>query len=362
MTGLRPSTTRTDLAERVLRNKAAFESVVSRLNGMSEDDDMLNGVKDALFFQQCHSTGYYSCDAIERALRTVAERHPIGLSENFSKNSVLHVMTDFLSVGGHSRIVERWISRAPASERHSVVILEPDREAIPPESLMVLVRAHGGTVERLEPGSSVERALCLRLKASCFERIVLHVNPDDIVPILAFGTKDFSRPVFLFNHADHVFGLGVSIADAFLDIREYGRRLSMRYRGVAAPHILHLPFDDENSEKTLTISRNGARSEMRLPQNCKIIVSAGSTYKYQRFLHWDFVSYMHTVLQMRDDVIFVLIGPSSYTGRRFRDRIKTTGMIKPETLADTIGGIVDRIEAKDLDLYNKETALAQLNR
>ena len=36
--------------------------------------------------------------------------------------------------------------------------------------------------------------------------------------------------------------------------------------------------------------------------------------------------------------------------------------IKPETLADTIGGIVDRIEAKDLDLYNKETALAQLNR
>ena len=36
--------------------------------------------------------------------------------------------------------------------------------------------------------------------------------------------------------------------------------------------------------------------------------------------------------------------------------------IKPETLADTIGGIVDRIEAKNLDLYNKETALAQLNR
>lgn len=36
--------------------------------------------------------------------------------------------------------------------------------------------------------------------------------------------------------------------------------------------------------------------------------------------------------------------------------------IPPETLAGAIGGMVDRIEAVHLDLYNKETALAQLNR
>lgn len=36
--------------------------------------------------------------------------------------------------------------------------------------------------------------------------------------------------------------------------------------------------------------------------------------------------------------------------------------IEPETIADAVGGIVERVEATRLDLYNKETALAQLSR
>lgn len=36
--------------------------------------------------------------------------------------------------------------------------------------------------------------------------------------------------------------------------------------------------------------------------------------------------------------------------------------IEPKTIADAVGGIVERVEATRLDLYNKETALAQLSR
>lgn len=332
MTRRVPSTSRTALAERVLKNKAVFEDMVAGLSSLESDDEIISGVSKALEFQMCHSTCYYSCDAIEEALQKIARRHSVPLANEYKKDSVLHVMTVCLPVGGHSRIVERWIARAPAFERHSVIILGQPDEIAPSAALLAAAGGHGGTVERVDHGSELEKALFLRQQASHFERIVLHTNPDDIIPVLAFGTKDFLRPVLLFNHADHVFGLGVSIADAFLDIREYGRNLSMLYRGVLAPAILHLPFDDGNSQKTLTASQSDVREELHLPKNGKIIVSAGSTYKFQRFLQWDFIVYMATVLQRRDDIRFVIAGPSAYTGKRFRDRITTIGMVKPDVL------------------------------
>lgn len=327
-----PSTSRAGLVERVLQNKAKFESLVARLDGLSGEDEILRAVEAALDFQRCHSTCYYSCDAIECALAGIAGQHSVSLSARLIPNSVLHVMTTCLPVGGHSRIVERWIARAPETERHSVAILGLSRDVPPPAALMEAVGAHRGDVEWFGSGSKMEKALRLRQKASGFERIVLHVNPDDVVPLLAFGTREFRRPVFLFNHADHVFGLGVAIADAFIDIREYGRDISIRYRGVASSRILHLPFDDGNSRRAKAISQADARDELRLPGDCKIIVSAGSAYKFQRFLQWDFVSYMTNVLKRRSDVRFVIAGPSSYTGRRFRGRIMTIGMVKPDML------------------------------
>ena len=325
--------TREALSARILYNKSHFEELTAKLSELESDDDIISGSRRALGFQMNHATCYYSSPAIEEALQKVARRHSVPLAEKYARGSVLHVMTLYLSAGGHTRVVERWIARSPAEERHSVVVLSRPK-APPPETLMKNVNAHNGEIVFLDQPSPLERALKLRELASSFERIVLHVNSDDIVPLLAFGTEEFKRPVFLFNHADHIFGLGASIADAFIDLRTGGAEISKAYRGVRNSHLLNLPFDDNSDANQLDeTGKDSLREKLGLPSDRKIIVSAASAYKYKPFLEWNFVSYMQAVLEKHKDVEFVIIGPKELKGRfGFRDRVRVLGMVKPQTL------------------------------
>lgn len=339
MTRRVPSTSRTALTERVLKNKATFEDLVAGLPSLESDDEIISGVSKALEFQMCHSTCYYSSDAIEEALQKIARRHSVPLATEYKKNSVLHVMSQYLSVGGHTRVVERWIARAPRGEFHSVVVLSPP-SSMPPRELAENVQSHNGEIFLFEPASVVDKALRLRKLASSFERVVLHVNSEDIVPILAFGAEEFRRPIFLFNHADHIFGLGVSIADVFLDLRSGGAALSLNYRGVCNSHIVHIPCDDRASKDRAQTEENKVRirGQLGLPLDRRIIVTAASAYKYRPFLEWNFVDYMERILAGDNKCEFIVIGPKSIRGKvRFRDRIHAIGLVDPNICMQYFG-------------------------
>lgn len=323
---------REGLTARILSNKSRFEAMTSKLASLDGDDEIIHGALEALGFQMGHSTGYYSSNAIEEALQKVARRHTVPLANEYRKDSVLHVMTQYLPVGGHTRVVERWIGRAPKNECHTVAVLTPP-DFPPPKALIENIGLHGGEIVLFEEDSVVDKALKLRKLASTFDRVVLHVNCEDIIPILAFGTEEFKRPVLLFNHADHIFGLGVSIADTFIDMRTRGMDLSRRYRGVAEPSLMSLPYDDKAAEDIPDDSKVSARSSLGLPEDKKIVVSAASAYKYRPFLEWNFVDFMEEILSERDDVEFFIIGPKTIKGRfNYRNRAHVVGMVPPEKL------------------------------
>ncbi len=131
---------------------------------------------------------------------------------------------------------------------------------------------------------------------------------DDVIPLIAFGTNDFSRPIFLFNHADHRFWLGVSIADCIVNFREFGERISLNLRGGSKNFTLPLP----NPEKEILTNKNidALKQELGLPLDKKIIFTSGFNDKYKPLLHYDFVNYMQNILSKRDDIYFIAIGPN----------------------------------------------------
>lgn len=77
------------------------------------------------------STGQYCSPVIENVYLEIAKkiRSPIG--DKFEKNSTLHIMTECYGVGGHSKVVERWISLCENTEKHSIIFTNQKVKSIP---------------------------------------------------------------------------------------------------------------------------------------------------------------------------------------------------------------------------------------
>ena len=75
------------------------------------------------------------------------------------------------------------------------------------------------------------------------DRVVTFADTDDPLPLVAYGTEDFKRPVGLYNHADHDFWLGVGVSDLVADLRRWGERLTREVRGATASYRLTIPLD-----------------------------------------------------------------------------------------------------------------------
>jgi hypothetical protein len=132
---------------------------------------------------------------------------------------------------------------------------------------------------------------------------------DDILPILAFGHPDFQRPVLLFDHADHLFWVGVSIADLVVNLRSYTSELALKRRGVSRSVVLPLPievplFSTSPSEKSRLKESLGFHPE------AKIILTLSSPYKFEPFEGYNYVETALKILERTSNTHFLLIGPS----------------------------------------------------
>ena len=93
---------------------------------------------------------------------------------------------------------------------------------------------------------------------------------------MILGSLQFQRPVIFYNHADHGFWLGASIADIVADLRVKGQRLTQEFRGVKDSFLLGIPTDmpatKSQFDKTL------AREKLSLPKDKKIVLTIDSAY------------------------------------------------------------------------------------
>lgn len=258
---------------------------------------------EAATFASTHSTDIFASETIENAFIELARKHSIKMSEKYNKNSVLHVMTEAYNSGGHTRCVERWISQYP-EHSHSCVLLN-QKNAVP-NKLNEIVTNSGGSLELYPFSDSIlKKALTLRSYASMFEYVVLHIHMNDPTSLIAFGTEEFSRPIIFFNHADHIFWIGVSIADHVANLNTFGNKLSIEMRCIKNSSVLSIPLDNT---PLLSFDKIEARKLMNIPLNKKIVFSSGLSSKYfplDRFCFYDIVS---DLLSKDPDVLFYIGG------------------------------------------------------
>lgn len=321
----------------VSNNRKHFESLLNEIDNAENQDSKVKIAKEAIAFAVKNSTGYYSSDIIEKVFLDIANQNTISdLSEEYELNSIIHVMTESSYAGGHTRVVERWIELSPSIEKHSLIFTEKEHHEVPVR-LINAVKEKGGEVIFLKDSmTDIEKAIELRKIASGYSRVILHIHMHDIVPLIAFGNLQCKRPVIFFNHADHLFWVGVSIADIVADIRIKGQEISISRRKISKSFMLSVPVDFKLSEK---IDKTTARKELGLPLDKKIIISIGTYGKFIPVLNINFLDFVKGIFKKDHDIMIIVIGPDyknfpkwERICRKSKNRFQAIGLIPHEQL------------------------------
>jgi hypothetical protein len=208
------------------------------------------------------------------------------------------------------------------------VVLTRQRSPEVPRPLADAVSRVGGHLYILETNfvGPIAAAQSLRKIARVADLIVLHLFPDDVVPLIAFANKNNLCPIVFNNLADHQFWLGVGISDVVAHLRESGSRLSEERRGIEQERGALLPIPIE--PKSRSLPRWEAKERLGYSKDTVVILSIASPYKYTAITRPDFVEAIMPVLEKHRNAILVAIGPT-HDDQWARGNLQTQGRIVP---------------------------------
>jgi glycosyltransferase involved in cell wall biosynthesis len=328
------------------KSNAIYEKMLRRLKAKENPEELLRWVGIVAGFAWMFHTGRYADGRVENPAFEVGRRlndllpdtdRPSSASGarpsvKQARRRVLHVATTLYSVGGHSRLINSWIRNDKSSE-HSLVLTNQQGTEIP-EWMTRTVTDSGGTLISLTAERYLlEKAGSLRrIAQSGFDAVVLHQHPSDVVPVVAFAAPE-CPPVALMNHADHVFGLGASVADAILNLRGFGERISRTRRFAKKTLLLPVPL----SIPSLSITKAEARSRLGIPQEQVVLLSIGTRYKFTPTEEHNFFSTADKILTRNTAAHLYVIGigadsSATYVGQAGNERIHFLGTVEDPAL------------------------------
>jgi glycosyltransferase involved in cell wall biosynthesis len=234
-------------------------------------------------------------------------------------------MTRCYALGGHTRLVGRWIAAQPDAIS-DLVLTAPDGPE-PPAELVDTVRRAGGRVHRLN-GTTLERARALRSLASHVDTIVLSVHENDLVPSVALASAPARAPVIVVNHADHVFWVGASLADVLVNLRPAARELAIRRRRVPVERCVDLPLPVEKVQRRTPVGE--AKRTLGIHPSQPVLLTVGWRYKFGPLGGKDLVSALEPILA-DSSVHLIAVGPDiqrepwAAAKDRYGDRVRPVG-------------------------------------
>lgn len=314
---------------KIRRRQKKLETLLHRMQGAETLSQRLELANEAASMAWYVSTGYHSLAAVENVYLECANTLP-SVTCAPVKHSILHVMTRCYCSGGHTRVVERWINHSDVSEKHSVILLSQGEEPIP-QWLEDAVKKHSGDFIVLNEPNQMQRAYQLRQIAANYEHIVLHVHMDDGTPIIAFGVENFTNPVILFNHADHVCWVGISIADVVTDIR-YNTK-STEYRRANKAMFLGIPSAANMEMNEISaVEKHTCRNQLGISDKEFVVISTADNMKYRPIGQYDYVRALLPIVKKYDVHILSIGGNPDelYWQQAYREsqgRIEALGTI-----------------------------------
>lgn len=298
------------ITKELKNNQKEFKKYILKLKKAHSDEEKISIIAEGAKFATYTTCARLNCSFFEKELGNVARKNRVPLSSAFEESSVLHVFTACWLSGGHTQVARRWIENSPAEQKHSIVFTnQPNPEGDTPASLRRAVAERAGEMIYLDKKlSPLQRALKLREIASYFEKIILHMHMEDIIPVLAFATEEFQRPIAFFNHADHLFSLGVSISDLTIHFRKFALEMATQYRGTQNNIVLHLPMDRAPENRHEPMAKKQAKENLGIDGDSYVILSLASEYKFAPFDDLDFALFAKDITSATR-AFFLLIGP-----------------------------------------------------
>jgi glycosyltransferase involved in cell wall biosynthesis len=252
------------------------------------------------------------------------------------RRRVLHVVTEVYPTGGHGRVLWRWMDREPGSVHSVVATCQVNQVA---EGVVAMAGERGGQFVRLDPTlGAVDRAAELRRLAGQADVIVVHQHPHDPVPTLALAAAPDRPPVVVFNHADHMFWLGASIADVLLSIRELGPLVGRDGRGIPGDRHVIRAFPVSGADGSSRdpaqpvgaderrVARQTVLGRLGWPDDTVLIATVGSEYKYKGPAGSRLIDLVEPVLADLPQARLVAVGPGD-TGAWLDARAGTGGRV-----------------------------------
>lgn len=280
--------------------------------------------------------GIFVSPALERVLIGIGKlaitpsKPSNGRRLHYPPRHVLHVSTRVMPVGGHSRMIWRWIQQ-DEGRTHSLALTR--QTSAVPAMLKAAVAQSGGHIWRVNRavGGLVAWARELREIAANVDVVVLHSFNDDVVPPIAFACQDQRPPVILLDHADHIFWLGAGISDVVVSLRESGMRLAQHRRGIAPERSLLLPTVLGPIERRFT--RKEAKRRIGLPEDSVLLLSIARALKYGMVGPGSYADAHVPILERHKNAWLMVIGPQdrpdwSSAVRRTQGRIVQLGELE----------------------------------
>ena len=329
---------------KVQNNQDNFKKMLGFLEKSNDLNEKLEIAQEALLYATKSNTGYFTSSVLENLFIDYANQIDIDNYEIEHKpNSFLHVLTQGYNTGGHTRVVERWIDNAPFSQSHSVVLLNPNDSKL--EELEKCVKNKNGKYIKFEKDLSLkERALKLRKLALEYQYIILHTHMEDPTATVAFGTEKFTRPILFYNHASHMFWIGKAITDVHLDLLLEDEITTIK-RNIKDKFFLGIPMKNIEFKN---VNKLELRKKLNLPLDKKIIISAGSGFKYNPICNDNFIENVKKIID--EDTYVYVIGVDKSDKMWLEAYNETNGHIIPLGYIDFEKGYMDYIGSADLYL------------
>jgi glycosyltransferase involved in cell wall biosynthesis len=303
----------------IKQNFQVFRSLITQARNLAEQGKYAEAVvyaQMAALYGFWRHSGLFVSPELENILHTIGLKTiPANLYPRHNKllpgkpRNVMHVASAVQSIGGLGRMIWRWIEQDTESS-HSLVLTQQASSYVP-SIIRDAVYNSGGKIYSLNEstiGGIFSWAKRLRKIAASADFVVLHIWPDDAIPLLAFANKEQSPPVLFLDHADHGFWLGASISDMVINLRSSGMRLSQERRGIESERVALLPIILSPTQRTL--SRTEAKRKLSIDENSVLLFSVARAPKYKTIDGVNFADAHVPLLKKYDNAVLVVIGPS----------------------------------------------------
>jgi hypothetical protein len=254
--------------------------------------------------------GVFASPRLERLLSRIGRGIRGGVKAPFHRATevarVLHVSTQVFPIGGHTRMIRRWIE-SDAGRRHTLVLTQ--QRSAPPADLEAAVRTSGGTIHRRlnrRIGGLHAAVRELRRLGRQHDLIVLHIGNADVLPAIAFAETAAYPPVLFVNHADHLFWIGTGVSAVVGGMRQAAMTLAEERRHVEARRSVSLPILVEPAIRTM--SRADAKRSLGLAPDSVLLLSLARAEKY-RTMNGETYADLHVpILRRHPEAILMVVG------------------------------------------------------